>query len=262
MTRRAALTVVTLVAAALVGWPCSRSRARRSTSHRRSVSTSREGSRSRCRPSRRAIGAHEGRPRPLGGDHAGPRRPARRLRARDPDAGRRSDRDPASRCRNPEAAARIIGKTAQLELFDLEANLLAPSINSRPASRSRPRSSTTCSPASRRSRPRESPRRTTSSSKKGRSWSPGPPSHARGGARQVRRARSPPGHKLFAVPPGDRRRLVRTRRARLPRNGGSPGRARLVPDQVRPARSPGDQRSRPRSRWHAPGLRHLAGQLR
>jgi SecD/SecF fusion protein len=32
--------------------------------------------------------------------------------------------------KDPEAAARIIGKTAQLELFDLEANLVAPSINS------------------------------------------------------------------------------------------------------------------------------------
>ena len=28
--------------------------------------------------------------------------------------------------KDPEAAARIIGKTAQLELFDLEANLVAP----------------------------------------------------------------------------------------------------------------------------------------
>src|SRR5687767_1767056 len=33
--------------------------------------------------------------------------------------------------RNPEAAAEIIGKTAQLELFDLEANLVAPSVDSR-----------------------------------------------------------------------------------------------------------------------------------
>jgi len=32
--------------------------------------------------------------------------------------------------KDPEAAARIIGKTAQLELFDLEANLVAPSIDS------------------------------------------------------------------------------------------------------------------------------------
>jgi SecD/SecF fusion protein len=33
--------------------------------------------------------------------------------------------------KNPEAAAEIIGKTAQLELFDLEANLVAPSIDAR-----------------------------------------------------------------------------------------------------------------------------------
>src|SRR5688572_13927890 len=33
--------------------------------------------------------------------------------------------------RDPAAAAEIIGKTAQLELFDLQANLVAPSIDAR-----------------------------------------------------------------------------------------------------------------------------------
>ena len=46
------------------------------------------------------------RPRPLGRDHAQPHRQARRLRARDPQAGRRPDRDPAARRPRPGARRR------------------------------------------------------------------------------------------------------------------------------------------------------------
>ncbi len=53
--------------------------------------------------------------------------------------------------RDPAAAAKMIGKTAQLELYDLQQNLVPPSMS---ASRSRWRRhrSSTCSPASRPSR--------------------------------------------------------------------------------------------------------------
>ena len=64
-------------------------------------------------------------PRPLGRDHPRPRRQARRLRARDPQAGRRtrsSSSSPASTTR--PRAAEIVGKTAQLEFYDLEADLV------------------------------------------------------------------------------------------------------------------------------------------
>ena len=54
---------------------------------------------------------------------------------------------------DPAAAANIIGKTAQLELFDLEKDFVAPSIDARRGSRSRRRSSTTSSrPAARGAR--------------------------------------------------------------------------------------------------------------
>ena len=61
-------------------------------------------------------------------DHAEPHRQARRRRARAPQAGLRPDRHPARRRHDPEQAAELIGKTAQLELYDLEADLTGPSI--------------------------------------------------------------------------------------------------------------------------------------
>ena len=47
-------------------------------------------------------------------------------------SGRRATTRSRSSCpgvKDPEAAAKIIGKTAQLELFDLETSLVAPSID-------------------------------------------------------------------------------------------------------------------------------------
>ena len=60
--------------------------------------------------------------------------------------------------KDPEAAAKIIGKTAQLELYDLETSLVAAVDRHRAAIPSRARArSTTCSPASRRSLQGRSP---------------------------------------------------------------------------------------------------------
>ena len=53
--------------------------------------------------------------------------------------------------KDPEAAAKIIGKTAQLELFDLETSLVPPSIDINGNPHRRARASTTSSPVSRRS---------------------------------------------------------------------------------------------------------------
>ena len=66
-----------------------------------------------------------------------PRRQARRLRAGDPQAGHRPDRDPARRRPRPRRRRRaIIGKTAQLELYDLEAARSAAARSTRAATRS------------------------------------------------------------------------------------------------------------------------------
>ena len=73
--------------------------------------------------------------------------------------------------KNPDAATEIIGKTAQLELYDLEANLVPPSIDVAEATRSRRERSTTCSPASRRSPTRRRPSPSTSSTTRRRSSS-------------------------------------------------------------------------------------------
>ena len=81
---------------------------------------------------------------PVGRHHAEPSRQARRPGARDPHAGRRPDRHPAPRVSDPEAAAEIIGTTAQLELYDLESR--SPARPSRSAaSRSSTRRCTSCS---------------------------------------------------------------------------------------------------------------------
>ena len=64
--------------------------------------------------------------------------------------------------KNPEDVIDILGKTAQLELYDLEANLVGPRSASR-TSRSRRRRSTRCSPASRPSSRRARASRGTSS---------------------------------------------------------------------------------------------------
>ena len=96
--------------------------------------------------------AHRLRPRPLGHDHAEPRRQARRLRAAHPEAGLERDRDPARGRARP-------GGRGEADRLDGEARALRPRAGARsalgrrrPARRSRRRASTTCSRASRRRR--------------------------------------------------------------------------------------------------------------
>ncbi len=101
------------------------------------------GADARSRPPGRARGdaaggaaarsrADRGGSRPVGLDHARPRRQARHRPS--PRSARRATTRSRSSCpasRIPASAAAIIGKTAQLELFDLQANLVAPSIDAR-----------------------------------------------------------------------------------------------------------------------------------
>ena len=81
--------------------------------------------------------AHGRGPRPLRRDHAESRRQARRQRS--PTIYTQGNNQIVIQLpgvQDPEAAAEIIGTTAQLELFDLEDSLVGPSIPSE-ASRSR-----------------------------------------------------------------------------------------------------------------------------
>ncbi len=165
MTRRAALTVVALVAAALVGvalLSIPGSPFHQSPTLGLDLQGGLEVTLQAVPPRDREL--HEGRPRPLRDDHARPRRPARRLRARDPHAGRRSDRDPASRRRKiPRlqrgSSARPPSSSSSTSRRTCGAVDQSPDP---PADRNR-RSSTTCSRVSRRSPPRGSPRRSISS---------------------------------------------------------------------------------------------------
>ena len=118
--------------------------------------------------------------------------------------------------KDPETAAKIIGKTAQLELFDLEANLRAAVDRRAAASRSR-RSRVYDLLAGQQAlvakgdvRPvlARSTRRRSSSPARSR------PKEAALGASTTARCRR--AAKLFAVPPEHGRRLLRRRRGRLP----------------------------------------------
>ena len=108
---------------------------------------------------------------------------------------------PASRI--PAAAARIIGKTAQLELYDLEANLVAPSIDSRtrePIATAKLYDLLAGQQAL--AAQGRAGQRTTSSATKGKKLVRGPVATTRGGAREVRRRGARRGTSCSRVPPG------------------------------------------------------------
>ena len=142
--------------------------------------------------------ADEGGPRPVGLDHALPGRQARRRRARDPDAGLRPDLDPAAGRQGP-------GRGRADHRQDRPARALRPRGRPRLAldrrahagSRSRRRSSTTCSRASRHSPRRARPTPTTSSARRGRRSSAAR-SDEEGGAREVGRQAS---HRVTSCSP-------------------------------------------------------------
>ena len=174
MTRRSATIVVALVVAALD----------RRRPHDRAVVAAAPEAHARPRPPGRPRDHEAGRaaqgprpdqggPRPLGLDHARPRRPPRRLRARDPHAGRRPDHDPA-------AGGQGSGDRREDHRQDRPARALRPrgepgaAVDRRaPAAGCRRARSTTCSRASRRWPPRVRPSSTGSSTSR-RSSSPGP----------------------------------------------------------------------------------------
>ena len=163
---------------------------------------------------------------------------------------------------NPEQAAAIIGKTAQLELYDLEPALVPPSVTASGASRSRRRTSTSCSRASRP--PRRTARRAgyvlfkpvkvktttgTGKNKKTKTtvvWvkAAGPiatlhrdPSTGNAGLLDASHGKIPKGDKVLPVPARHRRdHLLVAERRRLPgrqRGRAAAGQDRLLPLQAR-----------------------------
>ena len=102
------------------------------------------------------------------------------------------------------AAAKLIGKTAQLELYDLEPALVPPSVTRDAANPWRPRASTTCSRASRPPRSRARRASTCCSSRQGQA-------HDR---RRQERKRRP--RRRGIASPARRRRSTATRRRATP----------------------------------------------
>ena len=256
MTRRASIVVVSLVIAGLVAVALMIDPVvadpQEADARARSPGRSRdhEGSRSAQGPE-----ADEGRPRPLGHDHARPRRPPRRVRAGDPHAGQRPDHDPAAR------ASRIPRRPRR--------------------SSARPRSSS--SSTSRRASWR---RRSTSTGTRSRAASVydllagqqaivkdksdqwwvfdkkkklvvGPVSTKEKALAQVRRQAA---RRLQALRHPERHRgdLVRRRRRQSARvhGGVTPTGEPVLPLQVRPAGRAADDGRRPEALRHPPGLRH------
>ena len=258
MTRRAAVFVVGLVAAALVGGRAARD----------PRIAARAAPDPRPRPAGRPRGhapggpaegpqAHEGRPRPLGLDHALARRQARRRRAGDPDAGLRPDLDPAAGREGPRRGGRGSSARPRSSSSSTSSATSSRRRSTRARdSRSRRRSSTTCSPASRRSPRGARPTRTTSSGRRARQLVRGPV-QTKESALAKWGGKLPPGHKLFAVPPNTV--VVRCGAGAVVCPGvgqTNPTRDLLVPDAVHAARGAGDDRAGPEALGHAPGLRH------
>ena len=256
MTRRTAIVVVALVVAALVGValmavpvvaaaPEADARARppgRSRDH--------EAGRAAEGPE-----ADEGGPQPVGLDHARPRRPPRRLRARDPHAGQRPDHDPAARVSRTPRPPRRSSARRPSSSSSTSRRTSRRRRSTRAGSRSRRPRSTTCSRASRRWLRRATPEQYWLFDKN-KKLVVGPGRDEGGSAREVRRQAA---GRVQAVRGAARhgRRLVRRRRGRLPRRPAvEPDVELLLPLQVRAARRPGDDRLRPEALGHPAGLRH------
>ena len=145
--------------------------------------------------------------------------------------------------KDPETAAKIIGKTAQLELYDLEANLVPPSIDA------------SAHPVAKELRLRPA-RRPAGARRQGNARAVLALQQAEearrrarldedGGAREVQRQAA---GRLQALRGAarNRRHLVRRRRGRLPRRPAvEPDVELVLPVQVLAARRPGDDRLRP-----------------
>ena len=137
--------------------------------------------------------------------------------------------------KDPEAAAKIIGKTAQLELFDLETSLVPPSIDINGESAVASESSTTSSPASRRSSRATSDQWWVFDKKK--KLVVGPVS-TKEKALAKYDGKLPDGYKLFGTAARHRRDLVRRRRPSSARaSAGEPDGELVLPLQVRRRRT-------------------------
>ena len=161
---------------------------------------------------------------------------------------------------DPETAAKIIGKTAQLELYDLEANLAPPSIDAlrQPVATS----SVYDLLAGQQALADEGHARAAgTSSTRRRSSSPGPVADARtAGARaSVRRQGAPKGYKLFGVPPGTVVISCGVGEVVCPgvqQSNPTSNYYYLFKYDAGPRTGPRDDRRRPEALRHAAGLRH------
>ena len=146
-------------------WRSSPSRLAGPPRRRRRASTSRAASRSSSRRSRRK--GHKLTPADLDRSVSIMRNRVDKLGVASPEIRKQGTNQiviQLAGVHDPDAGGAIIGKTAQLELYDLEPALVPPSVDAGAATRSRSRTSTTCSRASRRREERASRAATSSSS--------------------------------------------------------------------------------------------------
>ena len=158
----------------------------------------------------------EGGSRPLGLDHARPRRPARRRRAGDPHAGQQPDRDPAARASRiprppPRSSARPRSSSSSTSRR-VSCRRRSTSTGTRSPTR---RASTTCSRASRRSSRTTSDQWYVFDTKKKLVVGPGVV-EGRRRCRPSSTASCPTGYKLFGTPPAPWSSRAASQDGRLP----------------------------------------------
>ena len=155
--------------------------------------------------------------------------------------------------KDPETAAKIIGKTAQLELYDLEANLVPPSIDAQrfPVAKT----SVYELLAGQQALAKKGTPDQYWLFNKQKKLVVGPVTTEKA-ALAKHNGKVPEGWKLFAVPPGTVVVSVRHRRGGLPgRQHVEPDEQLLLPLQVLAADRPGDDGLRPEAVGYAAGLR-------
>ena len=146
--------------------------------------------------------------------------------------------------KDPAAAAAIIGKTAQLELFDLQQNLVAPSIDVRTRQPIATPKLYDLLAGQQSLAARGKPDTYYVFETKGKKLVRGPV-NSKETALAKWDGKLPAGYKLFAVPPQTVVVRCGPDDAVLPGRLGGPADERvLVPLPVRPARGPGDERAR------------------
>ena len=146
--------------------------------------------------------------------------------------------------KDPAAAAQIIGKTAQLELFDLERDLVSPSIDARTRQPVATPKLYDLLAGQQALAAKGSPDNYYVFRTKGKTLVRGPV-QTKQAALAKWGGKLPPGHKLFAVPPNTVVVSCGVGEVVLPRRRpGEPDGDVLVPDAVHAARGAGDDRVR------------------